>query len=104
MTWTFATDRGQSVEVHLYVGNTFSGASKPGDRQFNVSIEGQQVLTNYDPVADVGHTNGTVQSFTVTEDGDGTLTITFDQGAAENPLVRAIEILAKSSATALPLG
>ncbi|QZP38110.1 malectin domain-containing carbohydrate-binding protein [Halobaculum magnesiiphilum] len=93
MTWEFAVDAGEDVEVRLYLGNSFSGASEPGDRQFNVSIEGQQVLTQYDPVADVGHATGTMKSFTVTEDGDGTITVVFEQGAVENPEVRAIEIL-----------
>ncbi|MDS0300842.1 malectin domain-containing carbohydrate-binding protein [Halogeometricum sp. S1BR25-6] len=93
MTWEFAADSGQEVEVRLYFANSFSGASEPGDRAFNVSVEGQQVLTQYDPVADVGHATGTMKSFTVTENGDGTVTIAFEKGSAENPEVRAIEIL-----------
>ena len=93
MTWEFSVDPGQTVEVRLYMANSFSGASQPGERQFNVSIEGQQVLTQYDPVADVGHATGVMQNFTVTDDGDGTITVVFEQGAVENPEVRAIEIV-----------
>ncbi|WP_049899799.1 malectin domain-containing carbohydrate-binding protein [Halococcus agarilyticus] len=93
MTWEFSADAGQDVEVRLYFANSFPGASEPGDRQFNVSIEGDQALTQYDPVADVGHATGTVKTFTVTEDGDGTVTIAFEKGAIENPEVRAIEIV-----------
>jgi len=96
MTWEFSVDSGQQVEVRLYLGNAFPGASEPGDRQFNASIEGSQVLTQYDPVADVGHATGTTKSFTVTDDGDGTIAVTFEQGAAENPEVRAIEVLTSS--------
>jgi hypothetical protein len=92
-TWTFPVNAGEEVEVRLYLGNQFSGTSDPGDRQFNVSIEGTQVLSNYDPVADVGHANGTMQSFTVTDDGDGNVTVVFDQGAVENPQVNAIEVV-----------
>ncbi|WP_198664701.1 malectin domain-containing carbohydrate-binding protein [Halorubrum sp. 48-1-W] len=92
-TWEFDVDSGQQVEVRLYVGNSYSEASEPGDRQFNVSIEDDQVLTQYDPVDDVGHETGTMKSFTVTDDGDGTVTVAFEQGAAENPEVRAIEIV-----------
>ena len=92
-TWTFSVDSGQDVEVRLYLSNQYSGASEPGQRQYNVSIEGQQVLTQYDPVADVGHATGTMKSFTVTDDGDGTITVSFEQGAAENPQVNAIEIV-----------
>jgi hypothetical protein len=92
-TWEFSVDSGQTVEVRLYVGNSFSGTSSVGDRQFNAFIEGNQVLTNYDPVADVGHATGTMKSFTVTDDGDGTITVTLEQGNAENPEVRGIEIV-----------
>jgi hypothetical protein len=98
-TWTFSTDPGQEVEVRLYLGNQFSGTSGAGDRQFNVSIEGTQVLTNYDPVADVGHQTGTMKSFTVTDDGDGNVTVVFEQGAIENPQVNAIEIVATSDSS-----
>jgi hypothetical protein len=93
MTWEFSVDPSQTVEVRLYMANSFSGASQPGERQLNVSIEGQQVLTPYDPVADVGHATGVMQNFTVTDDGDGTITVVFEQGAVENPEVRAIEIV-----------
>ena len=93
MTWEFDVDSGQQVEVRLYVGNSFDGASEPGDRQFNVSVEDQQVLTQYDPVADVGHETGTMKNFTVTDDGDGTIAVAFEEGAAENPEIRAIELV-----------
>jgi len=93
MQWTFPVDPGSEVEVRLYVSNQFPGASAEGERQYNVSIEGQQVLTEYDPVADVGHANGTVKAFTVTDDGDGNVTVTFEKGAVENPQVNAIEVV-----------
>jgi hypothetical protein len=92
-TWEFSVDSNQEVEVRLYLGNQFSGTSEPGQRDYNVSIEGTQVLSNYDPVADVGHQTGTMKSFTVTDDGDGNVTVTFDQGTVENPQVNAIEIV-----------
>ncbi|MGM0592048.1 MAG: malectin domain-containing carbohydrate-binding protein [Halobacteriota archaeon] len=93
MTWEFDVDADQTVEVRLYLGNSFTGASDPGDREFNVSVEGQQVLTQYDPVADVGHATGTMKSFPVTDDGDGSVTVSFEQGDVENPEVRALEIV-----------
>jgi hypothetical protein len=51
------------------------------------------VLTEYDPVADVSHANGTVKAFTATDDGDGNVTVTFEQGIIENPQVNAIEVV-----------
>jgi hypothetical protein len=97
MTWEFDVTSGSEVEVRLYMANSFTGADTDGDRQYNVSIEGDQVLTQYDPVQDVGHATGTVKAFTVTENGDGTVTITFEVGAIENPEVRAIEIVETGS-------
>ncbi|WP_435345838.1 malectin domain-containing carbohydrate-binding protein [Haloarchaeobius sp. HRN-SO-5] len=99
MQWTFPTD-GQEVEVRLYLSNQFSGASEVGQRQFNVSVEGTQVLTQYDPVADAGHANGTVKAFTATDqDGDGNVTVAFETGAIENPQVNAIEVVNLSSSS-----
>ncbi|WP_161631430.1 malectin domain-containing carbohydrate-binding protein [Candidatus Halobonum tyrrellensis] len=92
-TWTFTVDAGETVEVRLSLANSFPDTNAAGDRQFNVSIEGQQVLNQYDPVADAGHATGVTKSFTVTEDGDGAITVAFETGAAENPEVRAIEIV-----------
>ncbi|WP_168216021.1 malectin domain-containing carbohydrate-binding protein [Halorussus marinus] len=99
MSWEFPVDPGQDVEVRLSLANSYPGASAQGDRQFNVSIEGSQVLTQYDPVADVGHATATTKSVTVTDDGDGTIAVDFEQGAAENPEVRAIEILTVEDGT-----
>ncbi|MDS0300559.1 malectin [Halogeometricum sp. S1BR25-6] len=93
MTWEFPVDVGQQVDVRLFVGNSYPGTSEPKEREFNVSVEGSQVLSNYDPVADVGHTTGTTKTFTATDDGDGTVTVTFEQGAVDNPLVNAIEVV-----------
>ncbi|MFC5368856.1 malectin domain-containing carbohydrate-binding protein [Salinirubrum litoreum] len=97
MTWEFDVSSGAEVEVRLYLGSQCPCTNTEGTRQYNVDVEGQQVLTEYDPVQDVGHATGTVKAFTVTENGDGTVTITFTPGAIENPQVNAIEIVETSS-------
>jgi hypothetical protein len=102
MTWEFDATSGSEVEVRLYLSNQFPQASTEGDRQYNVAVEGDQVLTEYDPVQDVGHATGTVKTFTVTEDGDGNVTVTFTPGAAENPQVNAIEVVDVSAANTPP--
>jgi hypothetical protein len=94
-TYAIPVTEGQSVDVRLFLANNYSGSSTVGQRQFNVTIEGVQVLTNFDPVASFGHLFGGMQRFLVTESGadaDSVITITFSPGAAENPLVDAIEI------------
>jgi hypothetical protein len=99
MTWEFDATAGSEVEVRLYLSNQFPEATNDGDRQYNVAIEGDQKLTLYDPVQDVGHATGTVKTFTVTDDGDGTITITFEEGPIENPQVNAIEIVETSDSS-----
>jgi len=93
MTWEFGVPSDSEVEVRLYLASQCPCTNEPGTRQYNVSIEGDQVLTEYDPVQDVGHANGTVKAFTTTEGGDGNVTITLTQGVIENPQVNAIEVV-----------
>ncbi|MEO0949298.1 MAG: Calx-beta domain-containing protein, partial [Cyanobacteria bacterium J06641_5] len=81
-------------EVRLYFGNGFSGTSAPGQRIFDVALEGNipTSLDNIDLSAQFGHQVGGVIS-NVVEVTDGTLNIEFFHGAANNPLVNGIEIL-----------
>ncbi|MNC95942.1 Di-glucose binding within endoplasmic reticulum [compost metagenome] len=58
---------------------------------FDVSIEGQLMLDNYDIFADVGANAGVVKSFVVTIDSN--LDIDFAH-VVQNPTIRAIQILA----------
>lgn len=89
MSWDFPVGAGRAVEVRLYFKNGYPGTSLPGQRVFNVQIDGVPVLTNYDIVADVGHNVGVMKSFFVV--GDGNLDIDF-LSVVNNPLVSAIEI------------
>jgi outer membrane protein assembly factor BamB len=65
----------------------------PGKRQFNVAIQGTQVLTNFDVAAQVGLNTADDKTFTATVGSNGTLTINFSQGAANNPIINAIQIV-----------
>jgi len=96
MQYEFAVPDGTELEVRLYFRSGWDGASSPGDRVFNVSIEGQTVLGEYDIVADVGHDTGVMKSFTITS--DGTVDIDFAH-VTQNPLVNGIEIVATSSSS-----
>ncbi|MDB4966741.1 MAG: hypothetical protein JWN44_2430 [Myxococcales bacterium] len=65
-----------------------------GERQFDVSINGNKVLTNFDILAAAGGANKAVdRSFAVSLPNDGTVTIELSPGAAQNPKVDAIAIL-----------
>ena len=90
MRWDFPVPAGRDIEVRLYFANRYGGTASPGQRVFDVSLEGTTVLDNYDIVADVGHDVGTMKSFDITSDGN--VDIDFSH-VVENPLINAIEIV-----------
>jgi hypothetical protein len=89
MQWDFAVAPG-SYEVRLYFAETYSGAQKIGGRVFDVMIDGQLVLDNYDIFADVGKNKAVMKSFTITSDGN--IDIDFLRGV-QNPSIKGIEIV-----------
>ena len=83
---------GNSYIVDLHFVEDFSGASV-GYRKFNVSINGTQVLTNFDIDATAGGLyTVTVQSFYAVADATGTINLNFTTGSANSPTVNGIEI------------
>ena len=95
MQWSFPVTAG-TYDVRLYFAEIFF--FNPNSRVFDVSIEGNVVLNDYDIVADVGAFKGVVRTFRVT--ADSTLNIDF-KPVIENPKVNAIEILSVTQADAL---
>jgi hypothetical protein len=92
-TYSIPVTEGQAVDVRFFVGNNYAGTSNPGQRQFNITIEGVQVATNVDPSALFGHLVGGMLRFLVSDtNADSLITITVSQGAAENPMVNGIEV------------
>jgi len=64
-----------------------------GQREFNVLINGTQVLTNYDVYAAAGGQFKAVQrSFTTSANSSGQIVIQFSPGAIQNPMVSGIAI------------
>ncbi|SFK75726.1 Abnormal spindle-like microcephaly-assoc'd, ASPM-SPD-2-Hydin [Halogranum rubrum] len=87
--WDFDVTANQQYEVRLYFAEIF--ATSNGAREFDVSVEGQQVLNDYDIHADVGHDVGTMKSYTVTPT-DGTLDVEFTT-VVDNAKISAIEVV-----------
>ena len=88
---------GTSYTVRLHFAEP--SYSNAGQRQFNVSINGTQVLTNFDIAATAGGKDkAVVEAFTATADSNGQITVNFSQGAADYPLVNGIEVLSGSTA------
>jgi len=84
----FAT--GASHTVRLHFCETFFTTT--GSRVFNVSINGTQVLTNFDIVAASGGQNiANIQQFTVAANSSGQYVITF-MSVVNNALISGIEI------------
>lgn len=81
--------------VRIFVGNGYVGTNDPGDRLFDVSIEGQTFLDDVDLSATFGHKVGGMFEW-VGQVTDGTINIDFGH-EVENPLINAVEILAVGS-------
>ncbi|MGI9455318.1 MAG: malectin domain-containing carbohydrate-binding protein, partial [Aeoliella sp.] len=89
MQWDFVAAPGL-YEVRLYFAETYGPTSEIGERVFDVAIEGETVLDNYDIFADAGASTAVMKSFIVQTDGN--IDIDFDH-VVQHPQVRAIEIL-----------
>ncbi|MEO0947163.1 MAG: malectin domain-containing carbohydrate-binding protein, partial [Cyanobacteria bacterium J06641_5] len=91
--YAFDVPEAGDYEVRLYLSNGFTNASEPGQRVFDVALEGivPSSLDNVDPTAQFGHRVGGIISNEVTVT-DGTLNIEFLHGI-RNPVVNAIEIV-----------
>jgi beta-galactosidase len=82
---------GGSYVVDLHFSENFFATA--GSREFNVAINGTQVLTNFDIYATAGgEYTATIQSFYATADATGTITIAFTTGAVNSPQVNGIQI------------
>jgi hypothetical protein len=81
---------GTSYLVRLHFAETFFTTT--GSRVFNVSINGTQVLTNFDIVAASGGENiANIQQFTEAANASGQMVITFTS-VTNNALISGIEI------------
>lgn len=81
---------GSSHTVRLHFAETFF--STVGSRTFNITINGTQVLTNFDIFAAAGAKNkAVIQELVETADSNGTFVVTFTS-VVNNSLLSAIEI------------
>ena len=81
---------GYNVRLHFV---DFSSTAA-GKRQFNVLINGEQVLTNFDIFAETGAINTAIaEEFYTTADENGIIELQTTVGAADQPTIEAIEII-----------
>ncbi len=87
-----------TVRLH-FVESWFTG---PGERLFNVAINGSPVLTNFDIFAAAGGTNiAVVEAFTNRADATGTIAIRM-VASVNNAAIAALELLPVTGATPTP--
>jgi len=98
--WNFPVTAGKSVTVRLYFANQYDGTAQPGQRVFNVLIDGVTKLSNFDIVAAAGNKTGTMRAFTITTDANG-VDVDF-RAITENPLINGIELVDNSVAPPPP--
>ncbi len=91
MAWDFPTDVGVPLQVRLYFANRCTCTNDPGERLFDVAVEGETLLDDFDVVvAAGGDQRGTMRAVDLTSDGN--VDIDFSH-VLENPLVNGIEIV-----------
>lgn len=99
MHWSFDVPAGTNVQVRLYFAGRSPTTQEPGDRVFDVVLEGAPVLEDYDIVADAGWDVGTMKAFDLVSDG----AITIDFGHVTNdPLLNAIALVDLDAAPVVP--
>jgi hypothetical protein len=82
---------GANYTVRLHFAETYWTAA--GQRAFNVTINGKQVLTNFDILATAGaEYKAVVEQFTIAADSTGKITLQFTT-VKDNAQVNGIEIL-----------
>ena len=91
---------GASYTVNLHFAEIYW--TQAGQRTFNVSINGQAVLSNFDIIAAAGGANkAVVKQLSATADSSGKLAIQF-AAVKDNAQVNGIEVLGGTSSTPTP--
>ncbi len=96
MRWDFPVTDGDYI-VRLYFAENYGPNQHVGARVFDLTLEGELVLDDYDIFADVGGNTGVMKEFR-TSISDGELSLNFLH-VVENPNIAGIEIL-----SATPMG
>ncbi len=91
MLWQFPVAEATPVEIRVYLMNGWDGTSEPGERVFDIKIDGDTVISGIDLSAEAGHQVGTVRTFEVVSNGVIEIEFIHD---VENTLVNGLEIVA----------
>ena len=91
-TWTIAhLTPGGSYNVRMHFAE--SAWTAAGQREFNVLIDGEQVLTNFDIFATAGAQNKVItETINAIADRNGVIYLQLAPGAADQPEIRALDV------------
>jgi hypothetical protein len=89
-TYTIPVKPGPPCTVRLHFAEI---KLEPGQRKFNVDINGRRVLTDYDIAAEAGKDKAVVKDFpAISPDANGNIVIAFTRGSADEPKICGIQI------------
>jgi fibronectin type 3 domain-containing protein len=92
---------GTSYYVRLHFAELYFTTA--GSREFNVAINGANVLTNFDIVAMAGTAfTAVVEQYLTTANNSGDIVIALTDGAANQPMINGIEVLDSTPCTTIP--
>ena len=90
-SYTIHVRQGQPYTVRLHFAEV---KADPGERKFNVDINGRRVLTDYDIAAEAGKDKAVVKDFQgISPDARGNIVIAFTRGSAGEPKICGIQII-----------
>lgn len=94
---------GSNYTIRLHFAEISPSVSNPGDRQFNSSINGIQVFTDFDVLAAAGAKFRAIsRDIKKRADSSGVLLVQFTRGSASQPKCSGIEVFGSPPATLPP--
>jgi hypothetical protein len=94
---------GSNYTVRLHFAEISPSVNNPGARRFNASLNGIQVLSDFDILAVAGAKfRARTLEIKKRADGSGTLLVQFSRGAANEPKCSGIEVFGSAPATQPP--
>ncbi len=95
---------GSNYTLRLHFAEISPSVTSPGDRRFNVSLNGVQALTDYDILAATGTKfRALTREIRKQADASGTILVQFSRGAANEPKCSGLEVFGSAPATHAPV-
>lgn len=99
--YTIPADPGSTVQVRIYSGNGWSGTQQPGQRVFDVLINGEVVENDLDLSARLGHQVGGVFAYDVDVPANGNVRVLF-RNSIQAAIISGLEVVELSPAPPQP--